>query len=113
MKKASFYCDNCGSLVAANATNCPTCGRHFSAIKCPKCEYTGALREFAEGCPICGYMAPEMNPIQGEDKPPGQVKKKKPPRIVLPGWVMGVLSLILIGLLGFIIVNLLVIIYSE
>lgn len=109
--KTSFYCDNCGSLVAANASNCPTCGRYFSAVKCPKCEYTGALREFTEGCPVCGYMTTTQAENQEEQKP--KQPKKRKPRFVLPGWVMGLISLLLIGLLGFIVINLLVIIYSE
>jgi predicted RNA-binding Zn-ribbon protein involved in translation (DUF1610 family) len=54
-KRSRFYCENCGAEVKANAKVCPTCGRFFSAVRCPVCGFTGESSLFLQGCPSCGY----------------------------------------------------------
>ncbi len=54
--RAQFFCDSCNARVPFNAERCPTCGKHFTAVKCPECAYEGKPREFAQGCPVCGYL---------------------------------------------------------
>ena len=51
----SFYCENCGKGVRPNARVCPHCGRFFSAVKCPACNFSGEVALFMAGCPNCGY----------------------------------------------------------
>ncbi len=55
MKKAQFFCEECGTEVRMNASKCPSCGKNFAAVRCPKCSYIGLPAEFAEGCPSCGF----------------------------------------------------------
>lgn len=57
MKTARFFCENCGRPVPFNAEMCSNCGKHFDAVKCPVCKYTGLPGEFLSGCPQCGYLA--------------------------------------------------------
>lgn len=57
MKRSRFYCENCAAEVKPNARVCPACGRFFSAVRCPQCQYTGEANAFVYGCPNCGYAA--------------------------------------------------------
>lgn len=50
-----FFCQHCGADVPAHAVLCPRCGRFFSAVRCPQCDYSGRQGEFVHGCPRCGY----------------------------------------------------------
>jgi hypothetical protein len=54
--KLRFFCDLCGTEVPRNTICCPTCGRYFTAIQCPRCRFRGEEKDFAQGCPKCGYM---------------------------------------------------------
>lgn len=54
-KKAKYFCENCGAEVNANARFCPNCGKFFAAVRCPRCTYTGTIRDFKSGCPRCHY----------------------------------------------------------
>lgn len=54
-KKAKFFCENCGAEVLSKARFCPHCGKFFSAVRCPNCNYTGSVSEFRTGCPVCHY----------------------------------------------------------
>ena len=54
-KKAKYFCENCGAEVSANARFCPNCGKFFAAVRCPRCTYTGTIRDFKSGCPKCHY----------------------------------------------------------
>jgi hypothetical protein len=54
--KLRFFCDLCGTEVPRNTVRCPTCGRYFTAIQCPRCHFQGEEQDFAAGCPSCGYM---------------------------------------------------------
>lgn len=54
-KEAKFFCESCGSEVPRNARTCPTCGKFFASVRCPKCGNTGSNDDFKNGCPVCGY----------------------------------------------------------
>ncbi|HON89096.1 MAG TPA: zinc-ribbon domain-containing protein [Spirochaetales bacterium] len=49
-----YYCQNCGKEVAAAAKRCPSCGRIFTSVLCPRCGFSGPEEIFVEGCPLCG-----------------------------------------------------------
>lgn len=55
MKRSRFLCENCGVEVKPNARICKSCGRFFSAVRCPRCLYTDEAGVFVYGCPKCGY----------------------------------------------------------
>lgn len=55
IKKAKFYCENCGHEVPENAKVCRHCGKFFISIRCPKCGKVGDANTFKDGCPNCGY----------------------------------------------------------
>ncbi|HUX11565.1 MAG TPA: zinc ribbon domain-containing protein [Spirochaetia bacterium] len=59
MKRARFFCENCRNEVRWDAKVCPHCGRFFSSVKCPSCEFVGESRLFVFGCPNCGYAGGE------------------------------------------------------
>ncbi len=44
--------------MGKDARSCPECGRFFSAVRCPRCGYSGSAAKFAAGCPVCGYSLP-------------------------------------------------------
>jgi hypothetical protein len=52
-----FFCDKCGVEVPQDAKTCPGCGRSFSSVRCPACDFVGEAALFATGCPACGYSA--------------------------------------------------------
>jgi predicted amidophosphoribosyltransferase len=52
-----FFCEHCGAEVSLKADACPSCGRSFASIRCPKCGFTGDQNQFGNGCPDCGYSA--------------------------------------------------------
>jgi hypothetical protein len=52
-----FFCDKCGVEVPQDAKTCPGCGRSFSSVRCPACNFVGGADLFAVGCPVCGYSA--------------------------------------------------------
>jgi hypothetical protein len=52
-----FFCEYCKSEVPPDADYCAVCGKKFSAVKCPKCGRTGEAKQFANGCPFCGYAS--------------------------------------------------------
>jgi uncharacterized membrane protein YvbJ len=54
--KARYFCENCGVEVRPGASSCPSCGRVFTAVRCPECGFEGRASEFAMGCPSCGFM---------------------------------------------------------
>lgn len=58
-KSPRFFCDGCGREVDASDERCPSCGKFFASIRCPKCGFTGDQGVFLSGCPVCGYSAPK------------------------------------------------------
>ncbi|MDC7221896.1 MAG: zinc-ribbon domain-containing protein [Spirochaetales bacterium] len=95
----SFYCNHCGKKVSQNALKCPSCGRYFGAVVCPRCSYSGDEKEFDAGCPSCGYLGDReaVHPLDGERK------KKQRPLLDLPPVFFAVGILLLTGLLLFLI----------
>lgn len=78
--KLRFFCDLCGTEVPRNTVRCPTCGRYFTAIQCPRCGFRGEEKDFAQGCPKCGYMKisrPGTAPAQGEAAARGKRRRRK------------------------------------
>lgn len=65
--KAKYFCENCGSEVAANARCCPKCGKFFSSVRCPSCGHMGTVHDFKNGCPSCHYAMSEAE-INGTDE---------------------------------------------
>jgi predicted RNA-binding Zn-ribbon protein involved in translation (DUF1610 family) len=50
-----FFCDSCGAMVQGSAKTCPKCGKFFTSVRCPACNFSGESRLFFSGCPSCGY----------------------------------------------------------
>jgi len=88
-KKPRFFCDNCGYEVSSDVKACPYCGRFFSSIRCPACDYSGPDKMFQNGCPMCGYSAPP--PQKTGNKP--RRKKNRRTAETLPSWAL-ILSII-------------------
>jgi uncharacterized membrane protein YvbJ len=97
-KKKMFYCDSCGTAVDSTARKCPSCGRYFTAIACPKCSYEGLYNEFEDGCPSCGYLADasEMKAVE-------QIEETKYIDRGLPLWLLIFMTLV-VGVLIIVIV---------
>jgi hypothetical protein len=66
MKRPKFFCENCKKEVSVRDKICPHCGKFFSEVRCPKCNFTGAGDLFFSGCPGCGYLNPAFMD-RGED----------------------------------------------
>ncbi len=105
MKKGNprFFCEYCGAEVQRNAKNCPSCGRRFGSVRCPKCEFTADESLFAQGCPNCGYSAkpgewPDFSPPETRDP----LLKNGP----LPVWVYVVTVFALVAVAGIFLLNL-------
>jgi len=102
MKEARFFCEHCGKEVKASARVCTHCGSFFSAVRCPKCSFSGAGELFLHGCPRCGYAGGAGDTDQIEtafefslDSP--SKRRNSGSGIQLPPWfyfvVIGVLGL--------------------
>ncbi|MDD7417486.1 MAG: zinc ribbon domain-containing protein [Treponemataceae bacterium] len=72
---AKFVCENCQTIVDANAKFCPTCGKFFAAVKCPKCGKVGTTYQFKDGCPQCGYS--EKKGSSADESPIGENENMK------------------------------------
>jgi len=57
VKRAAYTCDHCGASVSLHAKGCPSCGKAFDAVKCPRCGHLGPPQSFTDGCPACHYLA--------------------------------------------------------
>jgi len=68
--------------VGRNAHSCPECGRFFSAVRCPRCGFSGPAGKFASGCPVCGYSLPPDD-LSAE---PARVERGYGPAAPLPTW---------------------------
>ena len=93
MRTPHFYCEFCGVEVGKDARVCPRCGRFFSSVKCPKCDYVGKSDDFTSGCPVCGY-AEAANPSPEPIKPLTQLAP------LLPWWAFLVTAVILAALIA-------------
>lgn len=63
MLQPKFYCENCKKEVSAKDKICPRCGKFFSDVRCPKCNFTGKSELFFAGCPQCGYLNPALREV--------------------------------------------------
>ena len=54
-KEAKFFCESCGNEVPRKSKFCPSCGKFFASVRCPKCGRCGTNDDFKNGCPDCGY----------------------------------------------------------
>ena len=77
--KARFFCESCGTEVAHSAKTCPSCGKTFTAIRCPRCGFEGGARQFASGCPACGYL--NVLPPPGEGTGQTATPRAERPRV--------------------------------
>ena len=57
MTRARYFCEHCGAEVLRDAKYCGKCGRFFSAVRCPRCQFSGSPSAFRDGCPVCGFSA--------------------------------------------------------
>jgi len=90
-KKPRFFCENCGAEVGRQAKSCPECGRYFSSVRCPRCNYTAAAMAFNNGCPQCGYSEiPEAGYHTAEHK-----NDRALPPLPLWIWLTAILALAL------------------
>lgn len=90
---AQFYCKSCGKEVLPEAEYCPHCGKEFSAVKCPRCGFTGELELFRSGCPSCSYSGKTENPSKKTSKG-WSLNSRIAARLIIP-------SLLLLALLLF------------
>ncbi len=113
--KAHYFCESCGSEVKAGAKVCPSCGKVFVAVRCPKCGFEGGERDFANGCPSCGYL--DAIPRPGSVRTPAAPRSprqtaarhgaQRRPSSGLPAWawrvILAVLAVAAVVLLGVIV----------
>ncbi len=76
IKKAKYFCENCGTEVGAKAKFCPHCGKFFAAVRCPKCAFTGTVNDFKSGCPVCHYAMTKED-IYGKEDNEGTLDGRK------------------------------------
>jgi predicted amidophosphoribosyltransferase len=64
MTRATFTCDSCSAPVELHDSRCPSCGKVFDAVRCPRCGHQGPPGAFTDGCPRCRYLAspPQTGP---------------------------------------------------
>jgi len=99
MAKGSFFCENCGAEVKAGAESCPSCGRSFLGVRCPRCGREGSAEDFDGGCPDCGYMAESGRTVES---PPRRRRRIVPNRPVWPAsryWILSALIAVAVGTL--------------
>jgi uncharacterized membrane protein YvbJ len=53
--KRVFICEKCGRVVPHDTQRCMFCGKIFTGVRCPRCDFTGESSLFKNGCPVCGY----------------------------------------------------------
>ncbi|MBN1523586.1 MAG: zinc ribbon domain-containing protein [Spirochaetales bacterium] len=98
-----FFCESCKYEVPLESESCPSCGKVFYSVLCPRCGREGYPHEFKSGCPKCGYMRETL--MRAKRRRNLVVKKKK----TMPLWVYQIgaviLSLAVIALVIYIFVN--------
>jgi hypothetical protein len=86
-----FFCDRCGFEVAHDTKSCPSCGRSFSSVRCPACNFAGDVSFFENGCPVCGYSTPpppSVKPaVPDKAQKAEQFVPERKPRTSLPLWI--------------------------
>jgi hypothetical protein len=105
--KARYFCESCGAEVRHSEKTCPSCGRTFTAVKCPRCGFEGGSRQFARGCPSCGYLnvipsdagRAEPRTAAAARKPRPRVRALSLPRLTLTSRFYRIALITLAGLL--------------
>ncbi|MDR2537007.1 MAG: zinc-ribbon domain-containing protein [Treponema sp.] len=100
-QKPKFYCDNCGTEVEQSASECPKCGRSFTSVRCPVCNFVGEVSVFDNGCPSCGYSAPKTAKTSAQPRPMEPVLNSSRYTDALPLWVYLVSGVAFAGALVF------------
>jgi len=99
-KAPRFYCDYCGTEVSGKVEKCPSCGRYFSSIKCPKCGFSGREELFTDGCPVCFYAKGSggKRPSGRQDSSGRQAGRgaKTPPDSGIESWIYIVAASLLV-----------------
>jgi predicted amidophosphoribosyltransferase len=85
--RATYTCDHCQAPVSLHARSCPSCGKVFDAVRCPRCGHQGSPGAFADGCPSCRYLA-------------GRPPTPRPERRSVFGPAMAVLLVLLVLTVG-------------
>jgi predicted RNA-binding Zn-ribbon protein involved in translation (DUF1610 family) len=91
--KPHYTCEHCGAEVGRNDKICRACGHFFTSVKCPRCGYSGAVKDFDSGCPVCGYaerMNAESDPVSASNLPVHERAQPTP----LPMWVYLIVGLV-------------------
>jgi uncharacterized membrane protein YvbJ len=85
-KPPLFFCDNCGAEVSDNNRACPNCGRYFTSVRCPACNFSGEEELFGNGCPVCGYSESggRKNPVKTAVLKKQKKQKRPAPPAVEP-----------------------------
>jgi ABC-type uncharacterized transport system involved in gliding motility auxiliary subunit len=94
-----FYCRACGRQVSYEAESCPYCGRFFTAVKCPKCGFSGEDVLFIEGCPKCVFgwdKSTENFMVKSKKRIYKSISLKWVRRLILPSLVLLLLLLYLL-----------------
>ena len=89
--KARFFCDHCGKEVLLYRSTCPSCGRSFQAVQCPRCEFKGEPELFTAGCPACGYLS-SRRVEQGKKEAARDQERSSQ----VPAWLFRALGIILL-----------------
>jgi hypothetical protein len=101
MKEARFFCEHCGKEVKSSARVCTHCGSFFSAVRCPKCSFSGAGELFLHGCPRCGYAGGTVDSEQQETafefSLGSRNKRTAPAGLQLPPWFF-LVAIVVLGL---------------
>ena len=92
---ARFFCEECGSEIAADADHCEICGKQFAGVRCPKCGNIGTNKQFTKGCPFCSYGV--LIDATPRPKKISQAPKK---RSALSGFIFYGTIILCIGLFG-------------
>jgi hypothetical protein len=112
--KARFFCESCGAEVRHSERVCPSCGKTFTAVRCPRCGYEGGAKQFARGCPGCGYLNVIPPSGDGIGSEPADAPRPRVRGFSLPGLKLSVrfyrIALVLLAILLLGLVALLVII---
>jgi hypothetical protein len=74
--KARFFCESCGAEVRHSERVCPSCGKTFTAVRCPRCGFEGGAKQFVRGCPGCGYL--NVIPPTGKEVGSGPADAARP-----------------------------------
>jgi predicted RNA-binding Zn-ribbon protein involved in translation (DUF1610 family) len=96
--KARFFCESCGAEVRHSERKCPSCGKTFTAVRCPRCGFEGGAKQFARGCPECGYLN-VVPPVDQPRKTRPRVRAFSMPRFRLSIRFYRIALLLLVGLL--------------